>query len=173
MLLTLGKVSGGDYGEESLVSRFLLGMVFNDYSVVNIPHGKAFHQFAQRCLGLPDTPLDGKRLTATVEFQPNRCDTGGDNTTFDALLTYEDEWVWGIEAKYFDTLKAEQIQREMSTIEQLRSRFGYARAGVLFLVPEQHLGSTIHAEAVLLDGGRIEPLNKRSVFRQDEWLAVW
>jgi hypothetical protein len=169
MLLTLGKVSVGDYGEENLVARFLLGLVFNDYSVVNIPGGKAFHQFAQRCLGLPDTPLDGKRLTATVEFQPNRCGTGGDNTTFDALLTYEDEWVWGIEAKYFDTLKAEQVQRELAAIELLRSRLGYARAGVLFLVPEQHLGSTILEDAAVRKS-LVEAANQQSPCLR---LATW
>jgi len=111
MLITLGNISSGDYGEESLVSRFLLSLVFNEYSAPNASGGRAFRQFGSRCLGLSLAEEDMKRATATVEFQSNRCGTGGDNTTFDALLTLESDWAWGIEAKYFDTLKTEQIQR--------------------------------------------------------------
>ena len=119
MLMSLGRAAFGDYGEESLVGRFLLAQVFNEYSSVNVPDAQAFCQFGMRCLGLRLTAADVKRAAATVEFQANRCGTGGDKTTFDALLTLETEWVWGIEAKYFDILKAEQIEREVEAIRRL------------------------------------------------------
>jgi hypothetical protein len=141
MLITLGNISNGDYGEESLVSRFLLALIFNEYSAPNASGGQAFRQFGNRCLGLPFTSNDMARATATVEFQSNRCGTGGDNTTFDALLTLESDWAWGIEAKYFDTLKTEQIQREAKSISELARTAGYAHAGLLFITPEQQLGT--------------------------------
>lgn len=145
MLLTLGKVSSGDYGEESLVSRLLLAMVFNEYSVVN-KEGRAFVAFARRCLGIDVSVQDMSRATATVEFQTNRCGTGGDATTVDSLLTVEPEWVWGIEAKYFDVLKRDQIEREARAIHRLAESMGYRRSGLLFLVPEQQLGTVIHSD---------------------------
>jgi hypothetical protein len=141
MLINIGKTGKGDFGEESLVSRFLLSLIFNEYSVPNASGGEAFRQFGNRCLGLSFTSDDMGRATATVEFQANRCRTGGDNTTFDALLTVETKWVWGIEAKYFDTLKTEQIQREAKAVMELGRTSGYDHAGLLFITPEQQLGT--------------------------------
>jgi hypothetical protein len=143
MLLTLGNASAGDYGEESLVGRLLLSLILNEYAVVNVPDGRAFCAFGARCLGLKVLPGDMARATATIEFQANRCGTGGDATTFDSLFTLERDWVWGIEAKYFDVLRCEQIEREVRASRGLASKLGYARSGVLFLVPEQQLGTII------------------------------
>ena len=141
MLINIGNTGKGDFVEESLVSRFLLSLIFNEYSVPNASGGQAFREFGNRCLGLAFTSDDMARATATVEFQANRCQTGGDNTTFDALLTIENDWVWGIEAKYFDTLKTEQILREAKAVKELARTSGYAHAGLLFLTPEQQLGT--------------------------------
>lgn len=146
MLFTLGKVSSGDYGEESLVSRLLLAMVFNEYAVVN-KEGRAFVAFARRCLGLDVSAQDMSRATATVEFQTDRCGSGGDRTTVDSLLTVEPEWIWGIEAKYFDVLKRDQIEREARAIHRLAEHMGYRRSGLLFLVPEQQLGTVIYSDS--------------------------
>jgi len=146
MLFTLGKVSSGDYGEESLVSRLLLAMVFNEYAVVN-KEGRAFVAFACRCLGLDVSAQDMSRATATVEFQTDRCGSGGDRTTVDSLLTVEPEWIWGIEAKYFDVLKRHQIEREARAIHRLAEHMGYRRSGLLFLVPEQQLGTVIYSDS--------------------------
>jgi len=141
MILNTGRLSDGDYGEESLTARFLAAHIFNKYSVVNMQNGKAFCDFGTRCLGLELLPDDMNRATATIEFQTNRSSGEGDKTTFDAMFTIESEWVWGIEVKYFDCLKVEQIQREIGAIERLRKSLGYMHGGVLFIVPEQQLGT--------------------------------
>jgi len=143
MLLTLGKASAGDYGEESVVSRLLLSLIFNEYAVINAPDARSFRAFVRRCLGLDVSGQDVSKATATVEFQANRCGTGGDATTFDSLLTLEPDWVWGIEVKYFDVLKREQIEREARAIRCLGDKLGYTRSGLLFLVPEQQLGTIV------------------------------
>ncbi len=143
MLFTLGKASVGDYGEESLVSRLLLSLIFNEYAAINTPDARGFRSFVHRCLGLDVSARDVSKATATVEFQANRCGTGSDATTFDSLLTIEPDWVWGIEAKYFDVLKREQIEREARAIRCLADKLRYARSGLLFLVPEQQLGTVV------------------------------
>jgi len=149
MLITLGKISKGDYGEESLISRFLLSLILNEYSVVNMPDGQAFRDFGKRCLGLGEelSPEDMRRATATVEFQPSRCSVVGDRTKFDVLFTLESElkpdWVWGIEAKYFDRLRENQIEREVEAVRRLAKSLKYKKAGILFIAPEQQLESIV------------------------------
>lgn len=143
MLLTLGKASTGDYGEEGVVGRLLLSLVFNEYAVVNAPDARALRSFAKMCLGLELSLNDAARATATVEFQSNRCGTGGDSTTFDCLFTLEPDWIWGVEAKYFDVLKRDQIEREARAIQGLAAKLGYARSGLLFVAPEQQFGTVV------------------------------
>ena len=144
MLITLGNVSDGDFGEESFTSRFLMGMIFNEYSIANIPNGQAIQKFCERCLGYPPTMhVNMKESTSTVEFKPKRCSIKGDNTKFDALFSMEDKCIWGIEVKYFDFLRSEQIQREVDIIKTLSECKQYQEAGVLFVVPEQYLTSIV------------------------------
>jgi len=140
MLLNVGLASRGDFGEQSLVGKFLLSLIFNEYSSVNQPDARAFRAFARQCLGLPVSADAMAKATASVEFQGNRCGAGGDNTTFDALLTLDQSWVWGIEAKYCDYLTTEQIRRELAAIGSLRQELRFAECGLLFLAPEQYLG---------------------------------
>lgn len=148
MLITLGKISDGDYGEQSLTSRFLIGLVLNEYSIVNMPDGKAFREFGERCLGL-HLPLkrciekDIECATATVEFHVDRV-VPAITTQFDILLTFEKEWIWGIEAKYFDVLEEAQIQEEIEAISKLAESLEYEKAGVLFIAPEEQLGWSVH-----------------------------
>jgi len=146
MFLTEGRISDGDYGEESLTARFLLGLILNEYSAVNASQCQAFREFARRCLALGDlAPNAATRATATVEFQTDRSSgrAAGAAVTFDALLTLEMDWVWGIEVKYFDSLKVEQIEKEINSIRKLGEHHGYNNAGVLFIAPEQQLGTLV------------------------------
>ena len=79
MSLNFGKLSDGDYGEESLTSRFLIAHIFNKYSIVNMGEKKAIYDFCQRCMGIELKPDDVRRVTSTTEFQTNRCSVPGDN----------------------------------------------------------------------------------------------
>ena len=148
MLITNGKASLGDYGEQSLVSKFLLAMVLNEYSSVNLENGECFKRFASDFLDISIDSPDFSAITSTTEFQCDRCGTGGDKTRFDALLTFEDEWIWGIEAKYFDVLKTEQINREYRSIKELKEKLQYKHAGLLFITPEELLGSIVYENEV-------------------------
>lgn len=143
MLITTGKVSAGDWGEQSLVARFLLALIFNEFSEVNKNGHKAFRIFCERCLGFTFSRKNMNECSATVEFQANRCMGKGDKTTFDLLFTIENDWVWGVEAKYFDTLKEDQIQREVKAIENISKHLGYNNSGVLFITPEEQLGTMV------------------------------
>lgn len=173
MLINVGKTSCGDFGEESLVGRFLLALILNEYSVVNSPPADAFRDFARRCLNLELSPDEIKRGTATVEFQPNRCATGGDKTTFDALLTLEDQWVWGIEAKYFDVLKVEQVEREVAAIEALARHLNYPNAGLLFITPEQQLGTHVTDRGEVYECLSARARNDRPAIRFASWEMIF
>lgn len=144
MLFSTGKASGGDYSEQSLVSKFLLAMVCNEYSAVNRDNGKCFRMFSERFLDLSPEQTDFSRVTVSIELQANRACPSVSvkvNTRFDALITFEDDWIWGVEAKYFDKLTKEQINTEYESIKELAKNLGYKNAGLLFIVPEELVGS--------------------------------
>jgi hypothetical protein len=124
----LGRIADGDFGEESLTARFLVALILNEYASVNLPDCKAFRLFVRRSLGLEPSVCDIKRGAAAVEFKPNRCGTGGDNTKFDVMLSLDSgraPCLWGIEAKYFDSLKVAQTKREIESIRALAIRKKY------------------------------------------------
>jgi hypothetical protein len=87
------------------------------------------------------------RGSATIEYQANRCSNHPDKTKFDAIFSIEKKCVWGIEAKYFDNLWSEQIKREAKAIENVSKYLGYEKAGVLFLLPEQQLGTIVSSNS--------------------------
>jgi len=143
MLIKIGSISKGDFGEESLVGRFILALILNEYSTVNRPECQAFIEFGKRCLGHEFTKEDMNRGSATIEYQANRCSNHSDKTKFDATFSIEKDCVWGIEAKYFDSLSRDQINREAKAIENVSEYLGYKKAGVLFLLPEQQIGTIV------------------------------
>jgi len=84
-----------------------------------------------------------KEGSATIEYQANRACHSGDNTTLDAIFTIKKEWIWGIEAKYFDLLRKDQINREIRAVESLQKFLGYTKAGMIFILPEQQIGTIV------------------------------
>lgn len=146
MLVTNGIISKGDYGEESLVSRFIIALILNEFSLVNHPNCHAFKKFSNKCLGLKFSVQDMKKGAVGVEFQANRCSNHPKKTRFDVIFTSEKDWVWGIEAKYFNYLEIDQIEREVKAIEDIANYNSYKNAGVLFVLPEQQLGSIVFVD---------------------------
>ena len=121
-----------------------MATVFNEYSYVNQNHGKCFKIFTESFLNLKTESPDFSKITISVELQADRCCPANINTRFDALLTFEDDWIWGIEAKYFDILTTKQITTEYDCINELSKSLGYKNAGLLFIVPEEQLGSILY-----------------------------
>jgi hypothetical protein len=172
MLITLGRIADGDFGEESLTARFLVALILNEYASVNLPDGKAFRLFARRCLGIDPSFCDIKRGASAVEFKPNRCGTGGDNTKFDVILSLDGgraPCLWGIEAKYFYFLKVAQTEREIESIRALAIKKKYDTCGILFVLPEEALLKLIKKK------GRVSQ-HIRCIMRQEDIhvrLASW
>ncbi len=175
MLIKTGSISKGDYGEESLVGRFILALILNEYSAVNMPECQAFIEFGKRCLGYKFTKDDMNRGSATLEFQANRCSNHSDKTKFDAIFSIEKDCVWGIEAKYFDNLRGDQINREAKAIENVSKYLSYEKAGVLFLLPEQQLGTIVTSNSHKVTRACISDLiiKDRILIRFTSWEIIF